>query len=101
MEGTTWYRLNVYSKKITPVKVVKETDKFVTIIDEFWGNSRERRTAKAGEYFKTFAEARDYRVAALEKSLEYKKEELQRLRSELGQWQAMTEQGAEAKPQGI
>jgi hypothetical protein len=58
--STTWYKADRWENKITPVEVLKETEKFVVIHVHRYSSITERRVAKAGEYFPTFKEARGY-----------------------------------------
>jgi hypothetical protein len=55
---STWYRVNRWQNTILPVEVVKETPSFVTIINKSYFQ-QEQRVAKGGEFFLTFAEARE------------------------------------------
>jgi hypothetical protein len=54
---STWYRVNLWRNTILPVEVVKETPSFVTFLNKNYSN-QQQRSAKAGEFFPTFEEAR-------------------------------------------
>lgn len=63
-----WYQVRQWGEPgITEVEVVKETSAFVTVLEKDYFRSqpdklatRESKRAKAGEFFPTFAEARQH-----------------------------------------
>ena len=54
----TWFKIDRWSTTIKAVEVTKETACYVTVTVDRWGSPCERREAKGGDYFPTFAEAR-------------------------------------------
>lgn len=63
MAETTWYKVTRWNDGAEPVRVVKETDKTITIIFVWNGKENERRIAKESDsdrYFPTEAAAISY-----------------------------------------
>ena len=77
----TWYKVRHYTGKIEPLEVIKETDKFVSYSDTFFGG-RIRREAKDGtseSVHPTFQAAKLELIARLSQKLMYAREEVARL----------------------
>lgn len=66
---STWYRVNIHSNQIMPVEVIKETDKFVTILSKNPDSKYQPRCAKGGEFYPTFAGARAFLMERLAKRM--------------------------------
>ena len=77
---STWWRVNNYVYEIKPVEVVSETAKYVTLAagESYWKTTR--RAAKAGEYFPTFYEARNFLLGTLNNKFQATQQELERIR---------------------
>ena len=71
----TWYKTSNWSgKRIIPVRVVRETNKQVVVLEtRFNGKEVESRNAKNGvhdNYFKTYKEAYDFIYKIYERDIE-------------------------------
>ena len=89
----TWWKIEQYGMKIVPLKAVAFSRIFVTHIEDdssLGGGIRERRERR-DDIFPTFEEARAEAVARATRKVENTRLELQRLRSELGQWASLKE----------
>ena len=82
---STWFKLEMWcNPQITPVEVVKETTEFVTYTVKDWqGTVSTRRQRKAGEFFSTFEDARDYAVLLAERKLVSAQAEVSRAHNKL------------------
>jgi hypothetical protein len=92
----TWWKIERYAVKIKPVRVVAFSAAFVTYINDgsSWGGGICERRERRDDIFPTFEEARTEAVARATRKVENTRQELQRLRSELGQWASMKEPSA-------
>ena len=90
-----WWRIKRYSVEIEPVRVVAVTDHFVTYLEDEIRFDRSHRTRERresrGDFFSSFVEAKAEAVRRAKKKVESSKDELQRLRSTLGQWESLKE----------
>lgn len=86
----TWWGINSYRVELQPVQVVAFTEHFITHIEkDAWnGDCRERRERR-DDYFPTFEEAKAEAIKRAQSKVDRAKEELQRLRSTLGQWESL------------
>jgi hypothetical protein len=75
MAVSTWWKVNKYAVEITPVGVVKETEKFITLAPTVWFK-REMRVAKSNEYFPTFAAARTYLLEHFSRNMESARQQI-------------------------
>ena len=78
---------------IKPLKVVAFTASFVTFIHDgsSWGGGICERRERRDDIFPSFDEAKAEAVKRASAEVEGCKEELQRLRSALGQWESLKE----------
>ena len=87
-----WFKVEPWQLKIVPLQVVSYSAAFVTYLYK-WSPSAphtERRESRA-DIFPTFAEAKAEIVKRVSHQIDNLKSELQRKRSELGQWESMQE----------
>lgn len=84
----TWYEIERYGTKITPVVVKKVTKEFVTYYDDFW--KKDRRTRR-DNFFPTWAEAHTALVKLAEHRVRSAEAEWQRSKSALTTVKAMRE----------
>ena len=95
----TWYRVRHYLRKIDPLEIIKETDKFVFYADTFFGG-RVRREAKDGtseSLHPTFQAAKLELIARLSRKLVYAREEVIRLEQDVRRANELTEPGTGAQ----
>jgi hypothetical protein len=87
----TWWRIEEYNCKLSPVDVVAFTDCFVTFLQDWYVRGlQERREARA-DYFPTFAEAKAEFVRRASSNVQSAKDELQRRRTVLGKVESLQE----------
>ena len=96
----TWWRIQNYSPKIDPLEVVYFTASFVTYLEKQWCFKgpdvlRERR-ARRDDIFPSFDEAKAEAIRRATVKVEYAKNELQRCRSALEQWESIKQPEATA-----
>ena len=87
----TWWKIERYMTAIKPLRVVAFSAAFVTYINSEWGGGQSERRERHDDIFPTFEEARAEAVARATRKVENTRQELQRLRSELGQWASLKE----------
>jgi hypothetical protein len=68
MAMSTWWKVENYRTEITPVEVVKETEKMLEYINPYW--KKPQRVMKGTEYFPTFAAARTVLLERFTKRME-------------------------------
>ena len=86
----TWWKLESWAyngKFITPVEVTKQSEFTVTVVEHGYPA---RRKNKAGEYFPTFEEAKDYAISSARRHVENAQSELDRAKDKLRKMQAVT-----------
>lgn len=94
---TTWYRLSRWGKSpIERVEVVKETAQTVVWkekVTNYQGPDtfRDTRTHKSGEFFRTFEDAKSYRLAALRRELQNVRDEASRVSQKIAELGHMIE----------
>lgn len=80
----TWYRIERYGKpSIVPVKVVKETTEFVTLIEKWGSRESETRQRKGSEFHPTFEAAKAHMLDTTKRAIEYNRDEHIQLLSRL------------------
>lgn len=84
----TWYEIELYRAKITPVVVKKVTKEFVTYYNDFWKKDHLTRRDK---FFPTWAEAHTALVKHAEHRVMSAEAEWQRSKSALTTVKAMRE----------
>lgn len=88
-----WYRTSSYGNSITPVEVIKETEKMLVIkIDRTFTGKKERRVQKQfgfDKYFKTWEEAHEHLLAKAVRAVNSYEVQLSRARRELAELKAM------------
>jgi len=86
----TWWRIERYSVKITPVKVVAFTASFVTHLEKVWFDDRLKETReRRDDIFPSFAEAKAEAIRRASQQVSNAQAELQRCRSALGMWESI------------
>lgn len=87
METQTWYEvINYGSPKITPVRVLRETNKQIVLADCHPGNARRN---KAHTYFPTWDEAHAYLLSEAEAKVIAARQTLERERGKHGNIKGM------------
>lgn len=82
-----WYRAEPYAQKVTPVTVVRQTARTLTILVERWGSQTERRVNKDG-FFATEAEAWGAVIARVRRATDSARRTYENRKSEEGNLRA-------------
>lgn len=85
----TWWKVSKYDNKLTKVEVYKETPEY--IYTKRWSGQKAPERVSKADHYPTWSEARAAKIAALTSAIDWKKQELHRLRSDLGQVESLQE----------
>lgn len=90
---TTWYRVSSFGNSITPIDVIKETEKTLVIkIERAFIGQKELRVQKHStfdKYFETWQEAHEHKLRMAENEVNAYQARLDRARRELAEIKAM------------
>jgi hypothetical protein len=78
-----------FMERIESVPVVKRTEHFVTYVAKDWNGKERESREKADKFFDTWEAAKQSLIADYEQKIKWKKEEIHRLESRLGQLRKM------------
>jgi hypothetical protein len=85
----TWWKISKYGTKIEPETVYKVTAQF--IYKKYVPTSTRLDRVSRADYFHSFEEARAAKIAQLEQSIQWQKNELHRMQSALGNVKSLRE----------
>jgi hypothetical protein len=71
---TTWYMTSDYNLDITPVQVISETERYLTVVPTKY--FRATRRLKCNDYHRTFSDARSYHMQRLSDLIDRKQREI-------------------------
>lgn len=87
----TMYRAHSWKCEIEAVEIVKETPSFVTVVETDWQGTPVHSRRKRDGYYDTWQDCRSAMVQSWRLRAVVAKNELQRLRSVVGNWESLKE----------
>ena len=96
--GVTWFMVNHYGNKISPVIVSKSTEKTVSVVGRYGGTKPARcdKISRFEAYFPTWDEAHAYLMGRCEAKVHGCRRALELANSELGNAKGLKNPGATA-----
>ena len=87
-----WWKIASYCVNIEPVQVVSVTESFISYIEiDTYSKSRRERRESNRDFYSSFAAAKDEAIRRTEQAIKVMNDNIQRKRSELGQWKSLKE----------